>query len=95
MLTALVAVLPLFVAYQVGILLTGGVRNGVDFVSGTPRLDGAAFSAGERLFSAQSPGTRLTRVATQLDMLLSGGQDGGLFIMIGKKRAGRPSPASD
>lgn len=32
-LTALVAVLPLFVAYQVGILLTGGVRNGVDFVS--------------------------------------------------------------
>lgn len=33
-LTALVAVLPLFVAYQLGILLTGGVRNGVDFVSG-------------------------------------------------------------
>jgi len=32
-LTALVAVLPLFVAYQVGILLTGGVRNGVDFIS--------------------------------------------------------------
>jgi membrane protease YdiL (CAAX protease family) len=32
-LTALVAVLPLFVAYQIGILLTGGVRNGVDFVS--------------------------------------------------------------
>lgn len=32
-LTALVAVLPLFVAYQLGILLTGGVRNGVDFVS--------------------------------------------------------------
>lgn len=32
-LTAFVAVLPLFAAYQVGILLTGGVRNGVDFVS--------------------------------------------------------------
>ena len=32
-LTAFVAVLPLFVFYQVGILLTGGVRNGVDFVS--------------------------------------------------------------
>ncbi len=32
-LTSLVAVLPLFVAYQVGILLTGGVRNGVDFIS--------------------------------------------------------------
>ena len=32
-LTAFVAVLPLFVFYQVGILLTGGVRNGVDFMS--------------------------------------------------------------
>jgi len=31
--TAAVAVMPLFVAYQVGILLTGGVRNGVDFVT--------------------------------------------------------------
>jgi membrane protease YdiL (CAAX protease family) len=32
-LTAAVAVLPLFVAYQLGILFTGGVRNGVDFVT--------------------------------------------------------------
>jgi membrane protease YdiL (CAAX protease family) len=32
-LTAFVAVLPLFVAYQVGILVLGGVRNGVDFFS--------------------------------------------------------------
>ncbi len=32
-LTAFVAVLPLFVAYQIGILMLGGVRNGVDFVS--------------------------------------------------------------
>ena len=32
-LTALVAVLPLFVAYQIGVLMTGGVRNGVDFIT--------------------------------------------------------------
>ena len=32
-LTAAIAVLPLFVAYQVGILVAGGARNGVDFVS--------------------------------------------------------------
>ena len=32
-LTALIAVLPLFVAYQLGILVAGGARNGVDFVS--------------------------------------------------------------
>ena len=31
--TAAVAVMPLFIAYQVGILVTGGVRNGVDFVT--------------------------------------------------------------
>jgi len=32
-LNALVMVTPLFVAYQLGILFTGGVRNGVDFVT--------------------------------------------------------------
>lgn len=31
--TSLVLVLPLFVAYQLGVLLTGGVRNGVDFMT--------------------------------------------------------------
>ena len=33
--TSVVLVLPLFVAYQLGILATGGLRNGVDFVSNT------------------------------------------------------------
>jgi membrane protease YdiL (CAAX protease family) len=33
--TAFVAVLPLFVFYQLGILVSGGLGNGVDFVSGT------------------------------------------------------------
>ncbi len=32
--TSIVLVMPLFIAYQVGVLMTGGVRNGVDFVSG-------------------------------------------------------------
>jgi membrane protease YdiL (CAAX protease family) len=31
--TSLILVMPLFVIYQIGILMTGGVRNGVDFVS--------------------------------------------------------------
>ncbi len=31
--TSLILVLPLFILYQLGVLLTGGVRNGVDFVS--------------------------------------------------------------
>lgn len=32
--TSVVLVLPLFVAYQIGVLMTGGIRNGVDFMSG-------------------------------------------------------------
>ncbi len=31
--TSLILVLPLFIAYQLGVLMTGGVRNGVDFAS--------------------------------------------------------------
>lgn len=31
--TSVVLVLPLFVAYQLGVLLTGGIRNGVDFMT--------------------------------------------------------------
>jgi membrane protease YdiL (CAAX protease family) len=33
LMTSVVLVLPLFVAYQIGILTTGGVRNGVDFMT--------------------------------------------------------------
>ena len=33
LLTSLVLVVPLFVAYQIGVLTTGGVRNGVDFMT--------------------------------------------------------------
>lgn len=33
LLTSLVLILPLFVAYQIGVLTTGGVRNGVDFMT--------------------------------------------------------------
>jgi SAM-dependent methyltransferase len=59
---------------------------GVDYVNGVPRLDGQPFAADAQLFEPQTPGTVTSRVATQLEMLLSGGQDGGLFIMIGRKR---------
>lgn len=31
--TSIVLVIPLFIAYQIGVLMTGGVRNGVDFMS--------------------------------------------------------------
>ena len=59
---------------------------GVDFLTGIPHLDGRDFDTNERLFSAHSRGSSITRVTTQAGMLLSGGADGGLFIMIGRKR---------
>lgn len=37
-LNSILLVLPLFVVYQLGILTTGGVRNGVDFVTDTLRF---------------------------------------------------------
>ncbi|HSV54090.1 MAG TPA: class I SAM-dependent methyltransferase [Burkholderiaceae bacterium] len=61
-------------------------RYGVDFVNGVPHLDGSDFSSAERLLEPKARGTVVSRVATQLNMLAGGGKDGGLFIMIGKKR---------
>jgi SAM-dependent methyltransferase len=62
------------------------VASDVEFVSGIPHPDGSPFAADEALFARRSPGSRFARASTQLGMLLSGGADGGLFIMIGRKR---------
>lgn len=61
-------------------------KYGVDFVNGIPHLDGSDFSERERLFQPHSAGTVITRAMVQTGMLLSGGKDGGLYIMIGRKR---------
>jgi SAM-dependent methyltransferase len=66
-------------------VLTWFARYGVEFVCGIPHPDGSEWASNERLFEAHSKGSRFTRLATQLGMLLAGGADGGLFIMIGRK----------
>ena len=58
----------------------------VDFVNGIPHPDGSDFAEDERLLEPHSAGTPASQLMTQLTMLLSGGADGGLFIMIGRKR---------
>ena len=60
-------------------------RHGIEFLSGIPHPDGTAFSSEDKLFECHSLGSRLTRESTQLGMLLAGGTDGGLFIVIGRK----------
>jgi SAM-dependent methyltransferase len=60
---------------------------GVDFLSSIPAADGSLFTSSTQLFEPHGRGTAALRAATQLQMLLTGGRDGGLFIMIGHKRA--------
>jgi SAM-dependent methyltransferase len=60
--------------------------NRVDFVSSIPTVGDVEFEDDEPLFAAHRVGSRLDRLSTELEMLLSGGRDGGLFIMIGRKR---------
>lgn len=61
-------------------------RAGVDFLASIPRADGAPFTAATPLLAPQIPGGAARHLAIQLAMLAQGGRDGGLFIMIGRKR---------
>jgi SAM-dependent methyltransferase len=58
---------------------------GFEFLSSIPKTDSAPFQQDERLFSPHERGTRISRLFTQLGILLRGGPDGALFIMIGRK----------
>ena len=60
--------------------------GGVDFLSSIPAADGSSFTNDTRLFEPHPRATTIGRWATQMQMLLTGGRDGGLFIMIGRKR---------
>jgi SAM-dependent methyltransferase/uncharacterized protein YbaR (Trm112 family) len=57
----------------------------VEFVSSIPSIGDVEFGEAEPLFAKHSVGTRLGRLSSELEMLVSGGKDGGLFIMIGRK----------
>jgi hypothetical protein len=61
---------------------------GVEFVSSVPAIGDARVDTRWRLFKRHPAGTAFDRFSVELGMLLSGGTDGGLFIMIGRKRPG-------
>jgi len=54
-------------------------RNGVQFLSSIPSIGDVEFDENEPVFASHSPGTRLDRLSTEIEMLLSGGTDGGLY----------------
>lgn len=59
--------------------------NGFEFLFSIPKIDSSPFTEHEKLFEPHNKGTKLARLATQLEMLFTGGADGALFIMIGRK----------
>ncbi len=61
--------------------------NRFEFTFSIPKIDPTPFNAAERLFERHSKGTKSDRFFTQLGMLLNGGADGALFVMIGRKAA--------
>jgi hypothetical protein len=54
-------------------------------VSSVPSIGDVEFRDDEQLFKPHRPGTVVGRLSSEIEMLLSGGKDGGLYIMIGRK----------
>jgi SAM-dependent methyltransferase len=63
--------------------------NGFEYLFSIPKIEAGAFSNDEQLFIKHDKGTRFTRFFTELEILLQGGVDGALYIMIGRKQNGR------
>lgn len=59
---------------------------GFDFTASIPTIGDAEFADDLALFEPCSSGTSLNRLASEIEMLMTGGRDGGLFVMIGRKR---------
>lgn len=67
-------------------LLAWFEAEGVDFIFSIPKISGDTLGEDDNLFEPQSPGSRVGRALTQFEMMLDGGAEGGLFIMIGRKK---------
>ena len=60
-------------------------RIGFQVVNGVPKSTAFdSFGSDEKLFANHSRGTRLDHFIVQAEMLLSGGKEGGFFLMIGR-----------
>jgi SAM-dependent methyltransferase len=58
---------------------------GFEFLNSIPKASGEKFAADEKLFEPHPKGTPTDQFFVQMGELLSGGRDGGLFVMIGRK----------
>lgn len=61
-------------------------ETGFEFINGIPKLQAfAGFSEQESLFRRNPAGTRFDHLWVQMSLALSGGAEGGFFVMIGRK----------
>ncbi len=74
--------------HTIGEVLGWFDRSGIEFMSGIPNpVAVELFSANERLFEKHPRGGRWDHFLVQLDLMLSGGREGGFFLLIGRKTA--------
>lgn len=62
-------------------------RSGIEVLMSIPPAGGEDFTEDTQLFSARAPRSGLEYIVSELEMLLAGGRDGGLYMMIGRKKA--------
>ena len=74
--------------HTIGEVLGWFDQSEVEFINSIPKSTAfATFATQEELFKANPRGTRLDHFLAQFGILLSGGREGGFFIMIGRKKA--------
>lgn len=59
--------------------------NGFEYIFSIPKIQAGPFTNEEKLFVPHDKGTTFTRFLAEFGMLLAGGRDGALYIMIGRK----------
>jgi SAM-dependent methyltransferase len=73
--------------HTIGELLQWFDETGFEFVSGIPNPKAfMAFDRNEKIFNPHPRGNKLDHLIVQAQMIVSGGREGGLFIMVGKKK---------
>jgi SAM-dependent methyltransferase len=72
--------------HNMGEVLQWFERAGLEYINGIPKFSLLeSFSEREQLFQPHKMGSRLDRTLAQSAMLLSGGKEGGFFVVIGRK----------
>jgi SAM-dependent methyltransferase len=74
--------------HSIGEVLKWFEQAGVEFVNSIPKASASqSFSTAEKLFEQNAQGSAFDHFLVQAGMFLGGGREGGLFVMIGRKKS--------